>query len=39
MQQLDDLDRRILRALQDDATITAARSGRAGQLCRRILLA
>ncbi len=27
MQQLDDLDRRILRALQDDATITAARLG------------
>ncbi|MBE9475822.1 MAG: Lrp/AsnC family transcriptional regulator [Proteobacteria bacterium] len=27
MQQLDDLDRRILRALQDDATLTAAQLG------------
>lgn len=27
MQQLDDLDRRILRALQDDATLSAAKLG------------
>ncbi len=41
MQELDDLDRRILRALQDDATLTAAQLGvrvnyAAGSCWRRV---